>query len=117
MKKEEKVIDATGKTLGRIATAVAFSLIGKDKPSFERNQYSGSFVKVLNASKIKITVKKLEGIVHKRYSGYRGGLRLMKGTEVKEKKGMSEMLRHAVYQMLPKNKLQKEMLKNLKIEE
>ncbi len=115
--KEEKLIDAKGKTLGRVGSEIAVSLMGKNSPFFERHVYSGFKVKVINASKIKTTVKKLENIMHKRYSGYRGGLKVMTGAEVKKKKGMNELLKHAVHQMLPSNKLKKEMMKNLKIEE
>jgi len=60
IKKEEKVIDASGRTLGRVASEVAMHLMGKTKPTFERNKYSGFPVKVVNASKLKITAKKLE---------------------------------------------------------
>ncbi len=114
--KDKKIIDASGKTLGRVSTEIAMSLMGKTSASFERNVYSGFPVEVLNASKIKITPKKLDEVVHKRYSGYRGGLRILKGTETVEKKGFKELIRLAVYQMLPDNKIRREMMKNLKIE-
>jgi len=116
-KKEEKIINAEGRTLGRVSTEIASSLIGKTSVSYERHLYSGFPVKVINASKIKITTKKLEEIYHTRYSGYRGGLRILKGTETKEKKGMSELVKLAVYHMLPGNKLRREMMKNLVVEE
>jgi len=116
-KTEEKIIDATERTLGRVASEIALSLMGKTKASFERHLYSGFKVKVVNASKIKITAKKLEEIYHTRYSGYRGGLRILKGTETVEKKGLKELLKLAVYHMLPGNKLRREMMKNLKIED
>lgn len=116
MKKEEKIIDATGKTLGRIASAVAISLMGKDKVSFVRNTFSGSPVKVINASKMSISLNKIKEIAHERYSGYPGGLRVIGAKETIEKKGHKELLRLAVDRMLPKNKLHKEMVKNLKIE-
>ena len=115
--KEIKIIDASGITLGRVATAVAMSLMGKTSASFERNTYSGFPVKVINAGKIRITTKKLEEIVHKRYSGMRGGLRILKGTETKEKKGMKELVKLATFQMLPDNKIRREMMKHLTIEE
>lgn len=114
---EQKIIDASGMTLGRVASLVAVSLIGKDKASFERHTYSGSPVKVVNSSKIKITTKKLEEIFHTRYSGYRGGLRILKGTETKEKKGLKELVKLAVYHMLPGNKLRREMMKHLIVED
>lgn len=115
-KTEEKVIDAKGRTLGRVATEVAMSLMGKTKATFERNKYSGLNVKVINASKINITAKKLEQIYHTRYSGIPGGLRVIKGKETVEKKGMDELLKLAVFQMLPGNKIRREMMKHLKIE-
>lgn len=117
MKKDEKVIDAQGMTLGRVSTGVATILMGKNAPSFERNIFSGFPVKVINASKIKITAKKLEQIYHTRYSGYPGGFRLTKGTETKEKKGMKELVKMAVFQMLPDNKLRKQMMVGLTVED
>ena len=92
-------------------------LMGKNKPSFERNVYSGSPVKVVNASKLRITTKKLAQIFHTRYSGLPGGLRITKGTETAEKKGLKELIRLATYQMLPDNKIRREMVKHLKIED
>lgn len=117
IKREIKTIDASGKTLGRVASAVAMSLMGKDHAGFERHIYSGSPVKVVNAGKIRVTEKKLAEIVHKRYSGQPGGLRLIPGTETRDKEGMKELVRLATYQMLPDNKLRREMMKNLTIEE
>jgi len=116
-KTEEKVIDANGKALGRVASETAMYLMGKNKASFERHKYSGSSVKVVNASKLRITAKKLEEIYHMQYSGIPGGLRVFKGTETKEKKGLKELIRLATYQMLPGNKLRRIMMKNLTIEE
>lgn len=116
-KTEEKIVDAGGRTLGRVASEVASLLIGKNKPSFQKNVYSGSPVKVVNASKLSITAKKLDEIFHTRYSGYPGGLRVIKGTETKEKRGLKELIKLSVDKMLPKNKLHKEMMKNLKVEE
>ena len=115
-KTEEKVIDAKGRTLGRVASEVAMSLMGKTKATFQRNKYSGLNVKVINAGKINITPKKLEQIYHTRYSGIPGGLRVMKGKETVEKKGMNELLKLAVFQMLPGNKIRREMMKHLIIE-
>ena len=71
IKKERKevIIDSSGRTLGRVASEVAMSLMGKTQPSFERNKYSGMPVTVVNASKLRITDKKLAEIYHTRYSG------------------------------------------------
>lgn len=93
------------------------SLMGKTRATFERNQYSGFPVKVINASKLRITTKKLSEIYHTRYSGIPGGLRILSGTETAEKKGLKELIRLATYQMLPSNKLRPEMMKGLKIED
>ncbi len=112
-----KTIDASGRTLGRVASEAAFSLMGKTKPTFERNVYSGFPVKVINATKLRITIKKLEEIYHTRYSGIPGGLRVLKGSYTAETKGLKELIRLAIAQMLPGNKLRREMMKNLKIED
>jgi len=96
---------------------VAMSLMGKTKATFERNKYSGFPVKVINASKLRITAKKLDEIFHTRYSGMRGGLRVLKGTETMEKKGLKELIKLATFQMLPDNKLRRVMMKHLTIED
>ncbi len=114
---EDKVIDATSRTLGRVASEVAMSLMGKTKSSFERNKYSGMSVRVVNASKLAITTKKLAEIYHTRYSGIPGGLRILSGAETAKKLGLKELIKLATYQMLPKNKLRRTMMKNLKIED
>lgn len=116
-KKENKIIDATGRTLGRVASEVAMSLMGKTKATFERNVYSGFSVKVINASRLHITAKKLAEIYHTRYSGIPGGLRILKGIETAEKKGLKELIKLATFRMLPGNKLRRVMIKNLKIED
>lgn len=115
--KEVKVVDAEGRTLGRVASEVAMSLMGKTKATFVRNVYSGVPVKVINASKLRITPKKLSEIYHTRYSGIPGGLRILKGTETAEKKGLKELIKLATFQMLPDNKLRREMMKHLNIED
>ncbi|MCF7833837.1 MAG: 50S ribosomal protein L13 [Candidatus Pacebacteria bacterium] len=114
---EPQIVDATAKTLGRLASSVAVVLLGKNKSTFKRNAFSGSPVKVINASKMSITTEKLNTLEHKRYSGYPGGLTIMSGSEVIEKKGYKELLHHAISKMLPANKLKKTMIKNLTIEE
>lgn len=116
-KQEVKIIDANGRTLGRVASEAALSLMGKTKASFERHIYSGFPVKVVNASKLRISVKKLAEIYYTRYSGIPGGLRIISGTETAQKKGLKELIKLAVYQMLPANKLRRTMMKNLKIED
>ena len=116
-KTDIKTIDASGRKLGRVASEVAMSLMGKTKATYERNKYSGFPVRVINASKLAITTKKLAEIYHTRYSGMRGGLRVLPGTETAEKKGMKELVKLATYQMLPSNKIRRTMMMNLKIED
>ncbi len=115
-KKETRIIDASGKTLGRVASAAAMELMGKTAVTFERHKYSGFPVKIINAGKIRITPKKLATITHKRYSGIPGGLRIMTAGETSAKKGMKKLVHLAIYRMLPSNKLRREMMKNLEIE-
>lgn len=114
---EEKIIDAKDKVLGRLASQVALLLMGKNKASYVKHKYVGFPIKIINASKIKITNKKLEEIYHTRYSGYPGGLRILKGNYTVKTKGYKELIKLAIYHMLPANKLRREMIKNLKIEE
>ena len=115
--RDEKIIDASGKTLGRVASEAALFLMGKTAPTFERHRYSGLPVKIINVSKLRITQKKLENIHHKRYSGIPGGLRVTPAAKTKATKGMQEVVRLVIYQMLPGNKLRREMMKNLVIED
>ncbi len=113
--KEYTTIDAENKSLGRIATEVAVALRLKKNPDFSPCVPPKACVKVVNFSKIRITGKKLEQKKYKRYSGYPGGLKIISATKIMEK-NPKLLLRHAVSGMLPKNKLKKELLKNLIIE-
>lgn len=119
MTKETQIytLDAEGQTLGRLSTQVAALLLGKNTTTLEKNRVQNCRVEVKNASKIKVTGDKMNTSVHKRYSGYPSGLRLPSIKEVAEKKGFSELIRHAVEGMLPKNKLQNLRMKNLTINE
>lgn len=106
-------INADNEILGRLATKIAIILRGKDKPFFRANLLCGDKVIVRNIQKIKVTGKKTK--IYYRHSGVLGNL---KSQTLKDllKKNPAEVLRKAVYGMLPKNKLRKEWLKNLKIE-
>ncbi len=117
MKKEKRKIrkiDASGKPLGRIATQIALTLRGKDKPAFRPHKDGGDFVEVENIKEIKITGNKMKDKVYYKHSGYPGHLKSEKMKEVFEK-DPGEVLKRAVWGMLPKNKLRKEMIKRLKI--
>lgn len=110
-------LDATGKVLGRLATEISSILLAKNSSSFAKNFTATVKVEVKNASKIKVTGSKMQSKTHKRFSLYPGGLKTPNWEEVSSKKGYGELLRHAVEGMLPKNSLQKERMKNLKISE
>ena len=114
IKREWHVIDASGKILGKVAAEVAGLLMGKDKAMFTRNLDTGDYVVVTNASKVKVTGKKLEQKMYYRHSGYPGGFRAVPLAEMLEKKpGM--VIEEAVKGMLPQNKLGDAMIKKLKV--
>lgn len=113
----EYIIDATDKTLGRLASNAANILMGKNNPNFERNVVSENKVKLINASKAKIDLKKLKSKNYLRYSGYPGGLKSERMEEVIKKKGYKEIFEMAIYGMLPANRLRKIVMKNLFISE
>ncbi len=110
-------IDADGRALGRVASEVAALLNAKNSIHFVKNRVADISVKVINASKIKLTGNKMKESVHKAYSGFPGGLKEMPLEYVVEKKGYSALVKHAVLGMLPKNRLQDIRIKNLIIEE
>jgi large subunit ribosomal protein L13 len=114
MERETHTINAEGKVLGRLAVEVALLLRGKNKPNFILNQDIGDFVNVENIRKMKITGKKLEQKKYYHHSGYLGNL---KETLMKKlfEENPAEILRKAVYGMLPANKLRAGQLKRLKI--
>ena len=110
-------IDATEKRLGRLATEIATKLMGKDSPDFERHTLADVEVEVINASLMDIPEKKKDSKIYKRYSGYPGGQKEIPMRKIIEKKGYGEVLRLAVLRMLPKNRLQKRMMKRLTIKD
>lgn len=110
-------IDATNKSLGRLASEVAVLLMGKNTPEFTRNNLSGATVTVTNASKLKVAAPKLKDKTYLSFSGYPGGLKVSSMAHVVEKKGYAEVVTLAVKGMLPKNKLQNEMMKALTVTE
>jgi large subunit ribosomal protein L13 len=110
-------IDATGKKLGRLASEIAIILMGKNDASFERNKVSTNKVVVLNASKLAVDLKKLKTKEYERYSGYPGGLTKEMMENVIARKGYKDVLKWAVYGMLPINKLRARVIKNLTVEE
>jgi len=107
-------IDGEGLALGRLATQVAKSLLGKDVASFAPNKIREITVRVYNADKIKLTGKKSSQKIYRRYSGYPGGLKEKKLEELM-KKDSRRVIWQAVWGMLPKNKLRKHRIKNLEL--
>lgn len=114
--KNEYVIDAAGKRLGRVATEAASVLIGKNSPDFAKNELGSTVVKIENASKMDIPEHK-EKNVYQSYSGYPGGLRSETLGHLGKRLGFAEVLKRTISGMLPKNKLRKPTLHNLKINE
>ncbi len=116
MERKTHTIDAKDKVLGRLAVDIALLLRGKNKPTFAAHKDEGDFVIVQNASKIKVTGKKMEDKIYYRHTGYIGGLKKRTMKELISKKP-GEALRKAVYGMIPDNKLRKDQIKRLKIEQ
>ena len=108
------VVDATGKTLGRLATQIADALRGKRKPDYTPHIDVGDFVVVVNAEKISVTGKKREEKRYYRHSGYPGGLRSRTLNDMLERRP-EEVLRLAVKGMLPRTRLGRAQLRKLKV--
>ncbi|RKZ22340.1 50S ribosomal protein L13 [bacterium] len=108
------IVDASGKTLGRLASRIAHILRGKHKPNFTPHVDNGDFVIVVNAEKIKVTGKKMEQKIYYRHSGYPGGLKEIPLWRMMEKHP-ERVIYLAVKGMLPKNRLGRKMLKKLKV--
>jgi large subunit ribosomal protein L13 len=112
--REWYLVDAEGKTLGRLATRLADVLRGKGKPQYTPHVDTGDFVVVVNAEKIAVTGNKLDDKMYYRHSGYPGGLRERPLREQLARRP-EEVLRKAVKGMLPRNRLARQQLTKLKI--
>lgn len=110
-------IDAAKRTPGRVATEIAVLLMGKNRTDFSKNKIPDVEVEVVSAGAMKLGANKLRDKRYARHSLYPGGLTLESMAHVVETKGAKEVLRRAVYGMLPKNKLRAQMMKNLNIAE
>jgi large subunit ribosomal protein L13 len=108
------LVDASGKTLGRLATLIADVLRGKRKPQYTPHIDTGDFVVVVNAERIAVTGRKRQDKRYYRHSGYPGGLRSRTLDEMLERRP-EEVLRLAVKGMLPRNRLARKQLTKLKI--
>ena len=114
VEREWFVVDAEGKTLGRLATRVARVLCGKHKPNFAPGVDVGDYVIVVNADKIQVTGRKLDQKMYYRHSGYPGGLKEIT-LRNQLAKNPAYVIEHAVRGMLPKNRLGRKMFKKLKV--
>jgi large subunit ribosomal protein L13 len=112
--REWYLVDAEGRTLGRLATQIADTLRGKRKPQYTPHVDTGDFVIVVNAEKIQVTGNKLDQKRYYRHSGYPGGLRSRTLREQLDRRP-TEVLRVAVKGMLPKNRLARQQITKLKI--
>ena len=108
------VVDAEGKHLGRLAAEIARILRGKHKPQYTPHVDVGDFVVVVNAERVVVTGKKAEQRVYRRHSGYPGGMKETSYSQMLARKP-TEILRKAVYGMMPKTRLARQQFKKLKI--
>jgi large subunit ribosomal protein L13 len=108
------LVDASDKTLGRLATRIADTLRGKLKPEYTPHMDTGDFVVVVNAEKIAVTGNKREQKLYHRHSGYPGGLRTRTLEEMLERRP-EEVIRLAVKGMLPRNRLGRQQLRKLRV--
>ncbi|MDI9384438.1 MAG: 50S ribosomal protein L13 [Verrucomicrobiota bacterium] len=108
------VVDATGKTLGRLSVQIANILRGKHRPTFTPHVDTGDFVVVVNAEKIRVTGKKADQMVYQRYSGYPGGLKEIPYRQMLERHP-ERILEHAVKGMIPHNRLGRSVYGKLKV--
>ena len=108
------VVDATGKTLGRLATRIAEVVRGKHKPYFTPHLDTGDFVVVVNAEKVRVTGRKLDDKMYYRHSGYISGLKATNLRTLLARKP-ERVIEYAVKGMLPKNKLGRQLLGKVKV--
>jgi large subunit ribosomal protein L13 len=108
------VVDAEGQVLGRLATAIARKLIGKDKPEYTPFLDCGDHIVVINAERVKLTGNKIDQKVYRHHSGYPGGLKEISIRSMLQRRP-EEVVREAVLGMLPKNKLRARRAKKLRV--
>lgn len=111
--REKVTIDATGQSLGRLASEIGRLLRGKHKPSWVPHIDAGDFVNIINVDKLVVTGKKETDKIYYWHSGYPGGIKSATYAERVAKKGHETVLADAVKNMLPKNRLRPHMMKRL----
>lgn len=108
------LIDAKNIPLGRLSTLVAMHLMGKNKVIYSPNLDTGDYVVIINSSKVQLSGKKENQKVYHRHSGYPGGLYSRTASQLRQDKP-NDLIRNAVYGMLPKTKMGKVMLKKMHV--
>lgn len=117
MKEMTHTIDATDRTLGRVASEAAHALLGKRSAQFVKNQAMPVKVLVTNAGKMHLPTRRTKGKVYTRYTGYPGGFYETSMEEMIAKKGIAEVIKKTVDGMIPRNKLRNPRMKNLVVTE
>lgn len=108
-------IDATGRTLGRVASEAAHALLGKRSVSYAQNLVEPIKVIIENAGKLHLPERRTKGKIYTRYTGYSGGFYETSMKEMIEKKGIAEVVKKTVDGMIPRNKLRTPRMKNLTV--
>lgn len=108
-------IDATDRTIGRVASEAAHALLGKRSVHFSKNSALPVHVVIQNASKLHLPTRRVKGKVYLRYTGYPGGQREMRMDEMIKRKGIAEVVRKTIDGMIPRNKLRAPRMKNLTV--
>jgi large subunit ribosomal protein L13 len=114
IKRDWFVIDASGRTLGRLATEIARRLRGKHKPEFTRNIDAGDYIVVVNAEKVRVTGRKYTDKVYHRHTGYPGGIKTTTFEKMQQKQP-ARIIEKAVKGMLPKGPMGRQLFRKLKV--
>ncbi len=112
--REWVLIDASGQTLGRLATRIAHILLGKHKPNYTPGVDNGDYVVVINAERVRVTGRKMEQKMYYRHSGYPGGLKVISLRD-QLRRHPERVIQAAVWGMLPKNRYGRKLMKKLKV--
>ena len=115
METKTYTIDATNRTLGRVASEAAHALLGKRSARYAQNEVENIKVIIENVKKLHLPERRLAGKIYTRYTGYAGGFFKTSMKELAEKKGIGEVVRKTVDGMIPRNKLRTPRMKNLTI--
>lgn len=115
IQKKWTIIDAEGLILGRLAAIIAPRLRGKHKPSYTPHMDCGDFIIVVNADKVRLTGKKLTDKIYYRHTGYPGGIKEETAGKILAGKHPERVLIKAVERMMPRNKLSRHQMSNLKV--